>query len=112
MYFSAACLIGMRPLLSRLPEFIKTRVLNASGKRGGTYELETDKLRFRRSLNGPYTNVQGEEVGLRGQGHTPLHTAVNSTPYARDPFVRDISRRDILVKTNIEVRRDPGRSHP
>ncbi|KAI1475335.1 hypothetical protein K445DRAFT_314477 [Daldinia sp. EC12] len=113
MYFSAACLIGLRPLLSRLPHFIKLRVLNASDNAGGTYAHQTDKLRLGRYYNSHYASIVGDdEAALRSRSEIPLRPTMQPAHLARDPFAKDLSNSEIRVETNIEIRREFDRSYP
>ncbi|KAF3063484.1 hypothetical protein GL218_02765 [Daldinia childiae] len=113
MYFSAACLIGLRPLLSRLPHFVKKRVLNASDNAGGTYAHQTDKLRLGRYYNSQYASIIGDdELGPRSQAEIPLRPTIPPAHFARDPYGKDLSKSEIRVETNIEIRRDFDRSYP
>lgn len=113
MYFSAACLIGLRPLLSRLPHFVKKRVLNASDNAGGTYAHQTDKLRLGRYYNSQYASIVGDdELGLRSRSEIPLRPTVPPAHFSRDPYGKDLSKSEIRVETNIEIRRDFDRSYP
>lgn len=124
MYFSAACLIGMRPLLqpivARLPTSLKNRVFHPTGNaKGSTFRQDTtDRLRLKSyRQRSQYASMQdGEDLesGLRQPTTLKSETAVPDSRYhGRDPYMemKDNSRSEIRVETNIEVRRDDG-SYP
>ncbi|KAL7624946.1 hypothetical protein AAE478_004160 [Parahypoxylon ruwenzoriense] len=113
MYFSAACLIGMRPLFARLPHFIRVRILHASDN-GGAFSNPTNKLHLQRYYNSNYASIQGEEeLDPGSRGDIPLRPAMPPpVHHGRDPFVKSPSRSEIHVETNIEVRRDFYQRYP
>ncbi|KAI1389364.1 uncharacterized protein F4822DRAFT_198327 [Hypoxylon trugodes] len=114
MYFSAACLIGMRPLYSRLPAFLKTRFPNATEKVEGALSHQADRLRLKRPYNSDYSSIHGDESsGSRGRGSVQHPQAAMVPTYqTRDDFMRDANRSQIYVETNIEIRRDFDRYYP
>lgn len=124
MYFSAACLIGMRPLLhpivARLPASLKNRVLHPTGHaKASTFGQDTsERLRLKSYRHrSQYASMQdGEDLesGLRQPMTLRSDAAVPGSQYhGRDPYMemKDNSRSEIRVETNIEVRRDDGSYH-
>lgn len=122
MYFSAACLIGMRPLLSpiieRLPTSFRLHLLhptkNTKGSAFGSGAHDRMRLKSYYRQRAQYASVRdGEdaEAGLEGGEVSmplPLHHA--GRPYL--VLEGDDIRRDIRVETKVEVRRDQDRSFP
>lgn len=126
MYFSAACLIGMRPLLSRMPRWIKVRVLNASDNPGGsTFAASTRHNTAGRSetmsrLKRHYTNGYSEYSGIDGENggrNTPPTPRVQqpsiSSPLPRaylalDDLTPNPPSKEITIHTdfNLQVARD------
>lgn len=119
MYFSAACLIGMRPLYGRLPSFLKTHFTRASktGDTSGerTYEYSSDRLRLNGYRNkGEYATMEdGTDVESslrRQQDDSDVEMPIQLAAYAKkNPFGdRNGDPNEIRVETNIEVTRIQG----
>lgn len=76
MYFSAACLIGLRPLFSRLPRWIKDRVLHESDERAehtyNTYGSGATRLRDKDPYASIITNDREHGGGRGDRAGTPL----------------------------------------
>jgi hypothetical protein len=73
MYFSAACLIGMRPVFSHLPRWVKDRVLHQSD--GGSGEAHTctgAMTRLRSHIKDHYSSINGKHGIVDEQASTPL----------------------------------------
>lgn len=119
MYFSAACLIGMRPIFAKLPPFLKARFTTANKSALGQRKM--DKLRFSsHGKSSHYASMQdGQEDAERGlrqlsvddaaqerEGGFPL---LDYSGHVRNPFAESGSDRgQIRVETSIEVRHDTG----
>ncbi|KAI1342702.1 hypothetical protein F5Y15DRAFT_312660 [Xylariaceae sp. FL0016] len=114
MYFSAACLIGMRPLFSRLPHFIKVRVLNASDNVGGTYAPDTAQhKRSKKRDASKYASVYSEKSQNHGEApllHAP--PAAYMHPETFSNYSNGSNGNGIRVETNIQVTRDFDRYYP
>lgn len=122
MYFSAACLIGMRPLFAKFPNFLKTQFTANGDNRGRTNTFgrrKTDRLQFQShdKIN-HYANMQCvQEDAERGLRHLsaeeialPLEGDIRLPAYnVRDPFAEpDRHRGDICIETSSEVRHNEG----
>lgn len=123
MYFSAACLTGMRPLFAKFPNFLKTQFTAANGvNRGRTNtfgQRKTDRLQFQShgKIN-HYANMQFvQEDAERGLRHLtaeeialPLEGGIRLPVYnVRDPFAElDSDRSDICIENSSEVRHNEG----
>ncbi|KAI0191912.1 hypothetical protein F4808DRAFT_443429 [Astrocystis sublimbata] len=79
LYFSAACLIGLRPLFTRLPRFIKDRLshLTNESKSSKSNTRDTDELRLNDYYKNPYDTVPGDEEA----GQIPLGSVVSSAQF-------------------------------
>lgn len=123
MYFSAACLIGMRPLFAKFPNFLKTHFTaansNNSGWRSTFGQRKADRLRHKgHGKNSNYASMQDtQEDAERGLRHLSVDDCVQEREggiplpgyNVRDPFGEpDSDRSEIRVETNIEVRHDKG----
>jgi hypothetical protein len=111
MYFSAACLIGMRPLFARLPSWIRDRILdsaddsrlhiNTASRRKNTFHD------YYGGNPGKYSGIHGDELEMGHQSdEIPLPLAAAGTgrqnglqPYRGDP-------NDIRIQTDISVKFD------
>lgn len=124
MYFSAACLIGMRPLFAKFPNFLKTQFTASPNgdnrRRTNTFgQRKTDRLQFQShgKIN-HYANIQCvQEDAERGLRHlsaeeiaVPLERDIRLPAYkVRDSFTEpDSHRSDIRIETSSEVRHDEG----
>jgi hypothetical protein len=123
MYFSAACLIGMRPLFAKFPNFLKTHFTAANGDNSGwrsTFgQRKADRLRLpSHGQKSDYASMQsGQEDAERGLRHLSVDENASNLeggiPLAeynvRDPYAEfESDRSEIRVETNIEVRHDKG----
>lgn len=118
MYFSAACLIGMRPLFAKFPSLLKTRTSHADGNSGwrSTFGQRTeDRLRLKslsHGYNSHYATMQDTEDLENGPRHqSEADEVVLPLPSYQAGNRFDVvgsDRSEIRVETNIEVRRDQG----
>ncbi|KAH9908164.1 hypothetical protein F4778DRAFT_465868 [Xylariomycetidae sp. FL2044] len=102
-YFSAACLIGLRPLLSRMSWGAKRRLASRSaptaeersGRGGGD-------IRLNKFYKGQYTTMDDEDIM-----QMPLRPSVTTAPqHARSAGAGRAGEGDILVETSIDVWKD------
>ncbi|KAI9036750.1 cytochrome P450 [Aspergillus affinis] len=130
MYFSAACLIGMRPLFSKLPRWLRDRILHPSDRGNSTLEARSGTgpaHSFKRShhRHRPYLNLssgrngtgtdpeaaQGEATQLTSMNGVMTSTVVSPRGSGfEDDEIRNLVKDDgdIRIQTRIEVKSDRG----
>ncbi|KAH8429732.1 uncharacterized protein LDX57_007404 [Aspergillus melleus] len=132
MYFSAACLIGMRPLFSKLPRWLRDRILHPSDRGNSTLEARSGTgtaLSFKRSHHGhglghrPYLNLSsgrngtgtdttpGEATQLKSMNGVMTSTVISPRGSGfEDDEIRNLVKDDgdIRIQTRIEVKSDRG----
>lgn len=112
MYFSAACLIGMRPLFSRLPTWIKDRILhesdvhgsNGSHKYGSSGGRTSSRLRIIHPHKDHYASITEAKSGTTTVDKSKesindsksLSQSMSSSPPPPP-------RKDIRIETRIDV---------
>ncbi|KUI58883.1 hypothetical protein VP1G_06191 [Cytospora mali] len=119
MYFSAACLIGMRPLFARLPTFVKVHLLHVSDDiEGGSKfgHLTPERLHSEpHHYKSEYASMQdGEDTRTDLQHQGPEGVVMVPLPgeHAHKSLVGGVSNRsEIRVETNIVVRSDLDQSY-
>jgi len=91
MYFSAACLIGLRPLFNRLPRWIKVRILSESDKTAHTFGHQSSSRRDH------YSNIRDGHATLSAMRDHPAplypttaHTNTSFGAYGRASGLDDI----------------------
>ncbi|KAI9039000.1 cytochrome P450 [Aspergillus affinis] len=119
MYFSAACLIGMRPLFSKLPRWLRNRILHPSKR--GTADQDSRSgtgLGFNKGpSHHPYSSLSGgRDTPGQATQLKSMNAITNTIVSPRgsgfdDDSVRNIvaDDGDIRVQTRIEVRSDRSR---
>ncbi|KAI1344172.1 hypothetical protein F5Y15DRAFT_104464 [Xylariaceae sp. FL0016] len=106
-YLSAACLIGLRPLFSKLPHIFKRGFRSRNSDVEGGVSKDADQMRLNRSYNSKYVTI-----GDASSNHIPLDsvaTAAHPSPKHSDEQTR---ANGIRVETDIHVWRQAGRSYP
>jgi hypothetical protein len=89
-YFSAACLVGLRPLINRIPCLAKHRTKASSG----------DDIQLKTFHNSRYKNMNEVEDIMQ----MPIQPSVTTLQHAqRSPFNDHASGGDILVETSVNV---------
>ncbi|KAI0902907.1 hypothetical protein F4823DRAFT_620619 [Ustulina deusta] len=76
-YFSAACLVGLRPLYALLPRFIRERMSHLTNDTGSRKTRDTDEVRLNKYYKNPYATVDGDEEA----GQIPLGPVVSSAQF-------------------------------
>ncbi|PLB50941.1 cytochrome P450 [Aspergillus steynii IBT 23096] len=114
MYFSAACLIGMRPLFAKLPRWLRGHVWRTSNRTTGQDPRTGTGISFKKSQHRPYANLSGRDTQQGTQlksmnGMTSTIVSMRGSGYD-DDSVRNLvtDEGDIRVQTRIEVKSDQG----
>ncbi|KAJ8132035.1 hypothetical protein O1611_g1584 [Lasiodiplodia mahajangana] len=101
-YFSAACLVALRPLFAYLPRFIKDRVLPLAEKTEGIKEQGADELRLNRCYEDSYATAEDGEV----MNHVPYGSTASTAEHSPKHHIVNPGQNEIHVETNIRVTRD------
>jgi len=103
LYFSAACLVGLRPLYALLPRFIRERMGHVTTGVGSrkTRDTDIDEVRLNKYYKNPYATVDGDEEA----GQIPLGPVVSSAQFFKRDNNAAGSGNGIHVETRTEITR-------
>ncbi|KAF2971587.1 hypothetical protein GQX73_g1923 [Xylaria multiplex] len=106
-YFSAACLIGSRPIITRFPQAIKDlfRPSSKAVERGSTKEV--DETSLNRYYQNRYVNIEADEAS-----QIPLEPMVTIGHHSPESLGGRSDMNAIRVETDIEIWREYAKPNP
>ncbi|KAI0197063.1 integral membrane protein [Xylaria flabelliformis] len=102
-YFSAACLIGLRPLITQNPWSVKRRAQRSAQSVEGGTGREGDEVQLNKFYNSRYTAMDDDMEDIM---QMPIEPSVTARQPAHPSDPERTGASDILVKTSIEVWKD------
>ncbi|KAI0112496.1 hypothetical protein GGR51DRAFT_507294 [Nemania sp. FL0031] len=101
-YFSAACLVALRPLFTYLPRVIKDRVLHLTEEAEGIKEQGVEELRPTRCYDDPYVTIDSSE-GITKVSYASTASTARGSPEHHNAIP---GRNEIHVETDIHITRE------